>query len=319
MRSQYAGSMPRPVLLGVLCLAVVSLASACALRSTPEPSSDPARTGSVAPTAAATSTIAAPEATHHDLAYADGGRMLDLYLPREGRAPVIVWLHGGSWIAGDKRPVPRLLLDLRDRGFAVAAVNYRLTGLNSHPAQLHDVKGAVRWLRANSEAYRLDPGRVYLVGFSAGAHLASLAALTAGDTTLEGDVGGNAGVSSAVGGVVAIAGPTDLPRMAGECSGCEVSAEFQALGCAFLLCGGRGRAASPLTYVHRGAPPFLLLHGEADRVVPAEQARLLDAALRASGVPSSLLVTPGGGHGTPDLRADEAARRFLLGLAGIEG
>ncbi len=309
--------MPRPVLHGLLCIAILGVASACAVRSAPEPAPQ-AEPGATA-IATAVATLAAPEATHHDLAYADGGRTLDLYLPRGSGAPVAVWLHGGSWIAGDKRPLPRLLLDLRDRGFAVAAVNYRLTGLNSHPAQLHDVKGAVRWLRANAEAYRLDPGRVYLVGFSAGAHLASLAALTAGDASLEGDVGGNAGISSAVSGVVAIAGPSDLPRMAGECAACEVSAEFQALGCAFLLCGGRGRAASPLTYVHSGAPPFLLLHGDADRVVPAEQARLLDTALRASGVPSSLLLTAGGGHGTPDGRAEEAARRFLLGLAGIEG
>lgn len=311
--------MLRVVLQSLLSVAVLALASACALRSAPEQPSDSARPSGPTAVAPAASTVAAPGASHQDLAYAEGGRTLDLYLPGAGQAPVVVWLHGGSWIAGDKRPLPRFLVDLRERGFAVAAVNYRLTGLNSHPAQLHDVKGAVRWLRANAEVYGLDPGRVYLVGFSAGAHLASLAALTAGDPSLEGDVGGNAGVSSAVGGVVAIAGPSDLPRMAGECTGCEVSAEFQALGCAFLLCGGRGRAASPLTHVHRGAPPFLLLHGDADRVVPAEQARLLDAALRASGVPSSLVVTPGGGHGTPDARSDEAARRFLLGLAGIEG
>lgn len=310
--------MPRPALLRLLCLAVLAVAQGCALRSAPEPGSRDATADAPAP---APTAAAAPAmtGTYQDLGYADGGRTLDLYLPGAGRAPVAVWLHGGSWIAGDKRPLPRLLVDLRERGFAVAAVNYRLTGLNSHPAQLHDVKGAVRWLRANAEVYGLDPGRVYLVGFSAGAHLASLAALTAGDAGLEGDVGGNAGVSSAVGGVVAIAGPSDLPRMAGECTGCEVSAEFRALGCAFLLCGGQGRAASPLSHVHRGAPPFLLLHGDADRVVPAEQARLLDAALRASGVPSSLVITPGGGHGTPDARADEAARLFLLGLAGIEG
>lgn len=257
-------------------------------------------------------------ASHRDLPYADGARTLDLYLPsRGGPAPVAVWLHGGSWVAGDKTPVPAVLLGLRERGFAVASVNYRLTGLNSHPAQLHDVKGAVRWLRAQAPQYGLDPSRIYLVGFSAGGHLASLAALTTGDASLEGDVGGNRGQSSAVGGVVAYAGPSDLPRLAGECAGCEVSTEFQALGCSFLLCGERGRAASPMAYAHRGAPPFLLLHGDADRVVPLEQSRLLDGALRSAGVSSRLVVVAGGQHGLLDATADEATREFLLGLAGL--
>lgn len=256
--------------------------------------------------------------SYQDLAYADGARLLDLYLPRRAApAPLAVWLHGGSWVAGDKQPVPVVLLELRDRGFAVAAVNYRLTGISSHPAQLHDVKGAVRWLRAHAAEYGLDPSRVYLVGFSAGGHLASLAALTSGDDALEGDVGGNLDQSSAVAGVVAYAGPTDLPRLAGECSGCQVSAQFQALGCGFLLCGELGAAASPLTYAKAGAPPFLLLHGEADRLVPVEQARLLDAALRASGVRSRLLVVAGGQHGFVDAAADRATREFLLGLAGV--
>ncbi len=257
-------------------------------------------------------------ASHRDLPYADRARTLDLYLPsRGGPAPVAVWLHGGSWVAGDKTPVSAVLLGLRESGFAVASVNYRLTGLSSHPAQLHDVKGAVRWLRAHATEYGLDPSRIYLVGFSAGGHLASLAALTTGDASLEGDVGGNLGQSSAVGGVVVYAGPSDLPRLAGECTGCEVSAEFQALGCSFLLCGERGRAASPMAYAHRGAPPFLLLHGDADRVVPLEQSRLLDGALRGAGVSSRLVVVAGGQHGLLDATADEAAREFLLRLAGL--
>ena len=257
-------------------------------------------------------------ASHRDLAYADGARTLDLYLPSGGApAPVVVWLHGGSWVAGDKRPAPGVLLGLRDRGFAVASVNYRLTGLNSHPAQLHDVKGAVRWLRAHAAEYGLDPSRVYLAGFSAGGHLASLAALTSGDASLEGDVGGNRDQSSAVAGAVVYAGPSDLLRLAGECTGCEVSEQFQALGCSFLLCGERGRTASPLTHVYRDAPPFLLLHGDADRVIPLEQARIFDEALRGAGAPVRLFVTPGGQHGLLDAAADEATREFLLRLAGL--
>ncbi len=264
------------------------------------------------------STSQPASASYQDLSYADGARLLDLYLPRRGTpAPVAVWLHGGSWVAGDKRPAPAVLLGLRDRGFAVAAVNYRLTGINSHPAQLHDVKGAVRWLRAHAVEYGLDPARVYLVGFSAGGHLASLAALTSGNDALEGDVGGNLDQSSAVAGVVVYAGPSDLPRLAGECAGCQVSAQFQALGCSFLLCGEFGAAASPLTYAKAGAPPFLILHGDADRVVPVEQSRLLDTALRQSSVRSRLVVVAGGQHGLLDGAAERATREFLLGLAGL--
>lgn len=257
-------------------------------------------------------------ASHRDLVYADGVRTLDLYLPPGGApAPVAVWLHGGSWVAGDKSPLPGVLLGLRDRGFAVASVNYRLTGLKSHPAQVQDVKGAVRWLRAHAGEYGLDPARVYLVGFSSGGQLASLAALTAGDASMEGDVGGNRDQSSAVGGVVVYAGPSDLPRLAGECTGCAVSPEFQALGCAFLLCGESGRAASPVAQAHQGAPPFLLLHGDADRVVPLEQSQIMEKALRVTGNLPRLVVVPGGQHGLLDATADAATWEFLLGLAGI--
>ncbi len=297
---------------------LVTLALACA------PSPAPSTGGSPAPIASRDTPADRPSAAqprkglYQDLAYADGERLLDLYLPqRGGPAPVAVWLHGGSWVTGDKRPVPAVLLGLRDRGFAVAAVNYRLTGVSSHPAQLHDVKGAVRWLRAHADEYGLDPARVYLVGFSAGGHLASLAGLTGGDAALEGDVGGNLDRSSAVDGVVVYAGPSDLPRLAGDCAGCQGSAQFVALGCSFLLCGDSGAAASPLMYAKAGAPPFLILHGDADRVVPVEQARLLDAALRQSGVRSRLVVVEGGQHGLLGGSTDAATQEFLLGLAGI--
>ncbi|TAJ20591.1 MAG: alpha/beta hydrolase [Dehalococcoidia bacterium] len=294
-------------------LFVVLLASACGGRTAIAPGAEP-------PAAARTPT---PQRgitpTHRDLQYADGARTLDLYLPQRGSpAPVVVWLHGGSWVAGDKNPVAPVLFDLHARGFAIAAVNYRLTGLSTYPAPLDDVKGSIRWLRAHAGEYDLDPARVYLVGFSAGGHLASLAALTSGNPALEGDVGGNLDQSSAVSGVVVYAAPSDIGRLAGDCTGCEVSAQFQALGCSFLLCGDRARIASPLTYVRKGAPPFLILHGDADRVVPIEQSRLLDASLRGAGVSSRLLVVTGAEHGLLDAAASDATREFLTGLAALK-
>jgi len=301
------------ILLLLLCASAAGLV-ACDRGRAPLAAPPPAER---TPTPASLAT--APD--HRDLSYADGARRLDLYLPERpaGPAPVAVWLHGGSWVAGSKTPAPRVLLDLRGRGFAVAAVDYRLSGLSSHPAQVHDVKGAVRWLRAHARDYGLDPSRVYLVGFSAGGHLAALAALTAGDPAAEGDVGGNLDRSSAVAGVVVYAGAGDLPRLAGECVGCETSEQFLALGCSFLLCGERGRLASPVTYARRDAPPFLLLHGDADRVIPLEQSTLLDRALREAGASSRLVAVEGAPHGLLDARADGETQRFLLGLAGLDG
>ena len=303
--------MIRRFLVFSQCLALLVIAVACSGTSAaPEAAPPPAvRTPSPQPGVVP---------THRDLTYADGARTLDLYLPKQGTpAPVVIWLHGGSWVGGDKTPVAPVLLGLRDQGFAVAAVNYRLIGLSAFPAQLQDVKGSIRWLRAHASEYNLDPARIYLVGFSAGGHIASLAGLTSGEASLEGEVGGSLDQSSAVGGVVTYAGPSDIARLAGECSGCEVSPQFLALGCSFLLCGERGRAASPLNYVKPGAPPFLLLHGDADRLVPVEQSRLLDAALRAAGVSSRLIVVPGAEHGLLDANAAAATREFLTGLAGL--
>lgn len=305
--------MARGWFLTLSTLSFGLLMIACGNRTSLAPGAEP-------PVAARTPTPrAGVTPTHRDLQYADGARTLDLYLPQgKSPAPVVVWLHGGSWVAGDKNPVAPVLFDLRDRGFAVAAVNYRLTGLSTYPAPLEDVKGSIRWLRAHAGEYGLDPARVYLVGFSAGGHLASLAALTSGDPALEGDVGGNRDQPSAVAGVVLYAAPSDIRRLAGDCAGCEVSAQFQALGCSFLLCGDRARVASPLTYVRNGAPPFLILHGDMDRVVPLEQSRLLDAALRAAGVSSRLVVVTGAEHGLLDASASDAAREFLTGLADLK-
>jgi acetyl esterase/lipase len=138
---------------------------------------------------------------------------LDLYTPSEASSglPTLLYLHGGAWAVGDKSDaVAERLMPIVANGFAVASVNYRLIPSVRFPAPVHDVKAAVRWLRANATEYGLDPDRIAIGGVSAGGHLASLTALTAGDAQLEGNVGDHLGVSSAVSAVVAYCPTSDF-------------------------------------------------------------------------------------------------------------
>jgi acetyl esterase/lipase len=245
-----------------------------------------------------------------DLEYARiGGTSLrlDLYTPAgaTGALPTLLYLHGGAWAAGDKSDMAvERLMPLVGHGFAVASANYRLVPSVTYPAPVHDVKAAVRWLRANAAEYSLDPDRIAIGGASAGGHLASLAALTEGDPELEGDVGEHAGVSSAVGAVVAYFPGSDL-----LISGGRAPLEAQILPpppTAALLGLERidddpelVRSASPRYRAHAGAPPHLLLHGDRDTMVNHEQSRLLHEALSAAGASSLYMLISGAGHEDP--------------------
>jgi acetyl esterase/lipase len=199
-----------------------------------------------------------------------------------GWSYVVDWCHdfgrivgyhnvGGAWAVGDKsHAVAERLMPIVANGFAVASVNYRLIPSVRFPAPVHDVKAAVRWLRANAAEYGLDPDHIAIGGVSAGGHLASLTALTAGDAQLEGDLGDHVGISSAVGAVVAYCPTSDFLL-----SGGRNALETQILPLpetAALLGLDRiddnpelARSASPRHRVHAGAPPHLILHG--DRVL----------------------------------------------------
>jgi acetyl esterase/lipase len=190
------------------------------------------------------------------------------------------------------------------QGFAVASANYRLVPTATWPAQIHDVKAAVRWLRANAAEYGLDPARVAVGGSSAGGHLASMVGLTAGDPALEGDVGDHDGESSAVGAVVAYFPPTDFLL-----TGSRNPLETQILPpppMAALLGVARvaddielARSASPRHRAHAGASPHLILHGDHDTMVNHEQSRVLHEALSAAGASSLYLLISGAGHEDP--------------------
>ncbi|WP_116451640.1 alpha/beta hydrolase [Blastococcus litoris] len=252
---------------------------------------------------------------HRDVVHSvvDGVELrLDLYLPDVRPAPVCIWLHGGGWMRGSRTDrAEQRLLPVAESGVAVAAVDYRLSGQATFPAPLDDARGAVRWLRANGAEHGLDATRVGAWGASAGGHLASLLALTedAGDAEL-GD--------SSVQAVVAWFAPSDLllrdsdvpegplpPFVTAPLP--EPSFEARLLGVQQVRDAREAaRAASPVAHVRAGAPPFLLMHGDRDGLVPSGHSRRLHHALRAEGVDAGLWLLHGANHEDPAFDAPES-------------
>jgi acetyl esterase/lipase len=250
--------------------------------------------------------VPVPEGTKvlKDLRYVVGGherQKLDLYLPPAGsRWPLVVAIHGGAFRMGSKENEPAGAFVAR--GFAVAAINYRLSQHAVFPAQIEDCKAAVRWLRANAAQYGYDPDRVASYGASAGGHLAAMLG-TAGDVATF-DVGANPGASSRVQAVVDFYGPTDFLQMDAHrpsekamVHDTKDSPESQLVGGPIRDNPEKVARANPATYATPDDPPFLIVHGDADLLVPHHQSQLLEAALRRAGVRVRLVTIPGGPHG----------------------
>lgn len=242
---------------------------------------------------------------------ASGPQLLDLYLPTNAKAPVplIIWIHGGGWKNGSKETCLPVRMGFTERGYAVASINYRLTGEATFPAQIEDCKAAVRWLRAHAKEYGLDADHFGTWGSSAGGHLVALLG-TSGDVT-EFDIGTNLEVSSRVQAVCDYYGPSHFATM-GTVPGFEMHARANSPESALL--GGSAsekpemaKAASPVSYVTSDDPPFLIVHGDTDRTVPPDQSRRMDAALRKAGVKTELIILPGAGHGGPAFASPEMA------------
>ncbi len=238
-------------------------------------------------------------------AYVEDGHprhRLDLYLPEKAdvRSPVILWVHGGGWITGDKAGGPAV--QFAAKGFAVASMNYRYSQHATFPAQVHDCKAAVRWLRANAETYSLDPGHIGAWGASAGGHLVAMLGLTAGNQQLEGNLG-NANQSSSVQAVVDWFGPTDFLTLGPR----ETRTQF--LGGDAVANPDKANSASPMRFVSSTAAPFLIVHGDQDPLVDHSQSSTFAAALKQAGVESTLVTILGGKHGGAKFsRPDEIAR-----------
>lgn len=245
-----------------------------------------------------------------DLAYVAHGhprQTLDLYLPQTGtRWPLIIWMHGGAWLAGNKDDVrPATFLS---RGFAVASLNYRLSLHAIFPAQIEDGKAAVRWLRSQASTYRYDPTRIGAIGVSAGGHLAAMLGSTGGIKDF--DTGDHLDMSSRVQAVADLFGPTDFLQMdahnlpnAALVHAAADSPESRLVGGPIAEHRDRVRRANPITYISMDSPPFLIVHGDADLLVPHRQSELLAAALTQAGVRATLHTIRGGVHGGPTLDA----------------
>jgi acetyl esterase/lipase len=258
---------------------------------------------------------------------------LDLHLPPEGTGPVpvVVFLHGGGWRLGSRHAAGPMYRDatptpferVAQAGVAVASADYRLSGEATWPAQLHDAKAAVRWLRSRAGELGIDGDRVAAWGESAGGHLAELLGLVS-DPALEGDVGVT-GPSSAVSAVVAWYAPSDVAAVATD-TGADphdpATREAQLLGAPPAEVPDVAAQASPLSHVSPDAPPFLLLHGAADRFIPCVQSERLYDALVEAGVEVELDVLADADHmwlGSPeaarqavDRTVDVLRRRFGL-------
>lgn len=212
---------------------------------------------------------------------------MDLYFPDSGGPwPVVVYVHGGSWIHGDKAEAAGLARGMTSQGYLVASINYRLYPAARYPAMIHDVKCAIRSLRANASQYNLDPNHIAALGVSAGGHLVAL--LGTSDQSAGLDVGEYLDQSSRVQAVVAMAAVTDLTR------------SFPNADIELMRHVGFGEdnivQASPITHVTEDDPPFLLIHGDQDEVVPVEQSQLLYDRLIEAKVPAQLVIVKNARH-----------------------
>ena len=260
-----------------------------------------------------------------DVPYASvsSAQALDLYLPDEGDGPfpVIVHIHGGAFAMGDKREI-MLTPYLRglEHGYAVASVNYRLSGEAVFPAGLQDLKAAVRWLRRHAGEYHLDVGRFAACGGSAGGNYAAMIALTPDRPEFDDPSLGEVDGPCAVQACVDWFGPTDFLKMdaqlaengLGPCDHCSAeSPESRYLGERISDVPDKVRQANPITYVHEAAPPFLIQHGRADNLVPYQQSAELAQSL-AQGAGADRVhfdIIEGAGHGDPLFDTDENLTR----------
>ncbi len=244
---------------------------------------------------------------YKNLVYAkttDGDLCLDLYLPPtniKGPYPLIIWLHAGSWLMGSKDETGPAL-EMLPHGYAVASVDYRFSSVAKFPAQIHDVKAAVRFLRGNAEKYKLDPDHFGVWGASAGGHLAALLG-TSGDVLEMEDVEIYKEYSSRVQAVCDWYGPTDftevdifknpgLPLQYIDYAMISVNL----IGGPFSLNIDKVKMANPITHVSKDDPPFLIMHGDKDDVIPISQSEMLYQALKSAGVNVRLVTIPGAGH-----------------------
>jgi acetyl esterase/lipase len=250
-----------------------------------------------------------------DIEYAKAGDIslqLDVLKPKAESSkprPVIVWIHGGGWQNGNKsNGIGRLSSYVASGDFVGVSVGYRLTDKGSWPAQIHDCKAAIRWIRANAEKLGIDPNKIGVWGSSAGGHLVSHLGTSGDVKEVEGDLG-TTGVSSRVACVVDFCGPSDFPAF-------QLNSNAQ--NPITKLLGGLpkdkpdvAKEASPITYVTKDDPPFLIMHGTNDRTVPINQAERLYEAQKKAGMDTIFVKIEGGAHGFGGPEVEARVRAFF--------
>lgn len=258
-----------------------------------------------------------------DLVYATvGGKplALDLHMPSGARRPpLVVYVHGGAWTTGNKSQYPAFLVA---RGFAVASLDFRSSNDAPFPADVHDIKAGIRYLRAKAGEYGYRGDRIAIAGASSGGHLAALVGVTNGEPTLEGTEGAHLGQSSSVQAIVSYFGASDLTTILAQSTPAGLAVREPALR---RLLGSLpdevpelARFASPVFHVDRSAPPILLLHGDQDTQMPLNQAYELQWAYEQAGRRAEVLILHGVGHvaepfftGTPVERVVKFLRRSI--------
>jgi len=226
---------------------------------------------------------------------------LDFYPPEpaHAKASLLIYVHGGAWRAGDKADVP--IRHFTQRGYAIASVNYRLTTVAPFPANVHDIKAAIRYLRAEAERLDVDPRRFAIVGSSAGGHLAALVGVSNGVKELEGTVGAHLETSSDVQAIVSYYGASNLQSILDQSTEFGLTVRVPALQ---LLLGGQpkekpelARLASPVAHIDAHDPPLFLMHGDQDPQMPPAQSREFQAAYTQANRPVELVMIPNAVHG----------------------
>ena len=235
---------------------------------------------------------------------------LDLFLPEtpQGKLPVVVWIFSGGFMNNNQKQQEGAAAWLAQHGYAGAAIDYRLSGEAVYPAQIEDCKAAVRWLRANADKYGLDARHIGVWGGSSGGNLAAMLGTSGGVKALEG-AGGNPAESSTVQAVVDFFGPTDFLQMDAHALPGAMkhdppdSPESKLVGGPIQGNKDKVERANPVTYVSKDDPPFFIVHGEQDLLVPVNQSELLYEALKKAGVGVTFYKIAGAGHGTPEFNS----------------
>jgi len=242
--------------------------------------------------------------------------LLDVYLPATATTatpPLLVWVHGGAWRGGTKDRV--MILDFINDGYAIASLDFRLSGEGMFPAQVHDIKAAIRFVRAKAEFYGYDAENIALLGSSSGGHLVSLVGVTNGNKELEGDIGDFVDESSDVQAIVSYFGASNLTTILSQSTPHGLNVRKPALD---LFIGGQpeesvelAKQASPIFHIDRSDPPLLLLHGDQDPQMPINQSHELHHAYQQQDLDVAFEVVHGAAHGGPEF-VDEQRNTVVL-------